>query len=217
MNESIQTHKSSAATASYQQTSPEMSHPEAIAGDTEMDTPQTNTPQSDAGQQQHTSAATERAKQSARQYAGEKKLQLAEELEILSGAIRKASAKLHEEDHDSIANFSDAAAEQIDYVRASLQSKDVAQLLDDVQCYVRRRPEVVCAGLFVAGIAATRLFERDATSPRSVHDEPESRQELNDDSNRPPEAFGHSPRSEAVRPAGYRNETVPDTPRQEGS
>ncbi|EMI17495.1 hypothetical protein RMSM_05588 [Rhodopirellula maiorica SM1] len=103
--------------------------------------------------------ATAAAKESGRKYAHEKKTRLADELGIFSGAIRKASSKLHEEQHDSLASYIDAAAEQLDHVRESLQSKEVGDLMSDVQDFTRRRPEVVYGGLFVAGLAAMRFLK----------------------------------------------------------
>ncbi|KAA1261157.1 hypothetical protein LF1_37020 [Rubripirellula obstinata] len=130
--------------------------------------------------------AAEQAKQSGAQYAREKKARVADEIGVFSGAIRKASGKLHDEQHDSIASYVDAAAEQLDRCRQSLESKDVGELVDDVQDFARRRPEVVYGGLFVAGLAAMRFLK--ASKPSRQHT---SHRELSHDQHRPPEAFGH--------------------------
>ncbi|QEG41611.1 hypothetical protein [Roseimaritima ulvae] len=156
----------------------------------------------EAAKQKATEAA-ETAKQSGRKYAHEKKARLADEIGVFSGAIRKASSKLHDEEHDSIASYVDAAAEQLDHLRESLQSKDVGDLLADVQDFTRRRPEVVYGGLFVVGLAAMRFLKASKPS--------ESRQtrqaDLSQDRNRPPEAFGHDPTAGTTRPpVGYRNQ-----------
>ncbi|QDV81746.1 hypothetical protein [Planctomycetes bacterium TBK1r] len=138
---------------------------------------------------QKANEAAEQAKQSGAQYAREKKARLAEEIGVFSGAIRKASGKLHEEQHDSIASYVDAAAEQLDRCRQSLESKDIGEIVEDVQDFARRRPEIVYGGLFVAGLAAMRFLKASKPArPRHVdsHD-------LSHHDNRPPAAFGHAP------------------------
>lgn len=152
--------------------------------------------------------AARHAKESGKHYAAEKKARVADEIGVFSAAIRKASSKLHDEQHDSIASYIDAAAEKLDEIRGSLQSKDVGQLIDDAQNFARRRPEIVYGGLFVAGLAAMRFLKSStpSTSSRSVSSSDD--RDLNDMSQRPPEAFGHlsRARSEAIRPIGYRSE-----------
>jgi hypothetical protein len=111
--------------------------------------------------------ATERAKDSGQQYLTGKKKVLADEVGIFSSAIRKASGKLREEDHNALADYVDAAAEQLDYLRSSFQNKSVTQLLEDAQQVVRRRPEVVYGGMFVAGLLAMRFLK--AAPPANAH------------------------------------------------
>lgn len=130
--------------------------------------------------------AAEQAKQSGAQYACEKKARVADEIGVFSGAIRKASSKLRDEQHDSIASYVDAAAEQLDRCRQSLESKDVGELIDDVQDFARRRPEVVYGGLFVAGLAAMRFLKASKPSRQRIN-----HGQLSHDQHRPPEAFGH--------------------------
>jgi hypothetical protein len=108
--------------------------------------------------------ATEQAKDSARKYAAEKKSRVADEIGVFSGAIRKASGKLREEQHDSIACYVDAAAEQLDRIRDSLQNKSTSQIMDDVQGFARRRPELVYGGMFLAGLTAMRFLK--ASKPK---------------------------------------------------
>ncbi|GAA4454206.1 hypothetical protein [Novipirellula rosea] len=138
--------------------------------------------------------AAEAAKQSGRKYAHEKKARLADELGIFSGAIRKASSKLHEEQHDSLASYVDAAAEQLDHVRESLLSKDVGDLIADVQDFTRRRPEVVYGGLFVAGLAAMRFLKASKPERQTQTGQTQTgRADLKRHYNRPLSAFERDP------------------------
>lgn len=162
----------------------------------------------EAARQKATEAA-EKAKQSGTQYAREKKARVAEEIGVFSGAIRKASDKLHEEQHDSIASYVDAAAEQLDQVRSSLESKDVGELVNDLQDFTRRRPEVVYGGLFVAGLAAMRFLKasqprRSAQTRAPSYSGPSY---SGPSGSRPPEAFGHDSQAGTPQPPiGYRNQ-----------
>lgn len=141
----------------------------------------------DAAKQKACEAA-EQAKHSGVQYAHEKKARVAEEIGVFSNAIRKASGKLHEEEHGSIASYVDVAAEQLDRCRQSLESKEINEIVDDVQDFARRRPEVVYGGMFVAGLAAMRFLK--ASKPARSR---QPQQDLSLDRNRPPAAFGHHP------------------------
>lgn len=122
---------------------------------------------------QTVSEATERAKTSGQQYLTKKKKVLADEVGIFSSAIRKASGKLREEDHDAIADYVDAAAEQLDYLRSSFQHKSVSQLLGDAQAVARRRPEIVYGGMFLGGLLAMRFLK--ATAPAHTQRQDETR------------------------------------------
>ncbi len=144
----------------------------------------------------------DQAKESGRKYASEKKERIAEEIGVFSGAIRKAAGKLHDEQHDSIASYVDAAAEQLDHLRDSLQSKDIGQLFHDAQCFTRRRPEIVYGGLFIAGLVAVRFLKATKPAPKPTK---LAGRDLNDDSQRPLSAFGHAPRGDLSQPPiGYR-------------
>jgi hypothetical protein len=128
--------------------------------------PQSPTEQAATAVQQAATEATEQARAAGRKYAAEKKTKLAEEVSVFSGAIRKASGKLREEKHDSLASYADAAAEQLDRLRDSLQNKSMSQIVGDLQDFTRRRPEIVYGGLFLAGLAAMRFLK--ASQPRQA-------------------------------------------------
>jgi len=150
----------------------------------------------EAGKQQARETA-ERARQSGAQYAHEKKVRVAEEIGVFSGAIRKASHKLHEEQHDSIANYVDAAAEQLDQCREALESKQIGEIFDDLQDFARRRPEVVYGGLFVTGLAAMR-FLKASKSSRVRHED----RDLSQHNQRPASTFGHAPERQSTLRSG---------------
>ena len=107
--------------------------------------------------------ATEKAKQSGREYAADKKRQVGGEIGVFSDAIRCAAETLHQEQHDSIACYADAAAEQLDRLRETIESRSSREWIHDARNLIHRRPEIVYGGLFVAGLAMVRFLK--ASSP----------------------------------------------------
>ena len=171
------------------------------------------TAEAQAGVQQQVNEATEQVKASGRDYAARKKTMLAEEIGVFRDAVQKATETLREEDHGGVAQYTAAAAEQLDRCRKSIDQRNVGELLDDAQDFTRRHPEVVYGGLFVAGLAAMRFLKasqprgagrrsQPATDARYQNDGPESR----------------TPRAAARRstPAGDPRQTASDGPARTG-
>jgi hypothetical protein len=133
--------------------------------------------------------AARAAKESGGRYADEKKRRAAAEIGVLGDAFRKAADKLHEEHHASLASYVEAAAEQLDCLRTSLETKDVGELVDDARSRIRRHPTIASSTLFAAGLAAVRFFK----ASRSPRNEPVERRNFSDPANRPASAYGHDP------------------------
>lgn len=107
--------------------------------------------------------ATDRAKETGKNYAADKKRQAGGEIGVFSDAIRSAAETLHEENHDSVACYADAAAEQLDRLRDTIESRSSREWVHDARNLIHRRPEIVYGGLFVAGLAMMRFLK--ASSP----------------------------------------------------
>jgi hypothetical protein len=103
--------------------------------------------------------ATDHVKATGRDYANRKKAQAAAELSIFRDAIMQAADKLKKEDHETVGCYVEAAAEQIDRLRQTLEQRSVQSVLSDAQAITRRHPEVVYGGLFVAGVALMRFLK----------------------------------------------------------
>lgn len=116
-----------------------------------------------------TFAAAQRAKQAGQDYVASKQTLLANEVSVFSAAIHKASEKLQEEEHSSLASYLDAAAEQLQRLENALQQKSPQQLLGDAEGFARRHPEWVYGGLFVAGLLGVRFLKAGRPSARQSH------------------------------------------------
>ena len=100
-----------------------------------------------------------RARSAGHQLVEQKKTRMTTELGALGDALNRASSKLHEQQHESIAQYTDLAAAKVDDIRQTIESKDLDDLIDDVQGFVRRQPALVFGGLFVAGVLAARFLK----------------------------------------------------------
>jgi hypothetical protein len=74
-------------------------------------------------------------------------------------AVRQTTERLRDEQHDTVAQYVERAAEQLERLSDGLREKDVSQLLHDAQRFVRRQPALFIGGSFVAGMLAARFLK----------------------------------------------------------
>lgn len=103
--------------------------------------------------------ATESAKAIGRDYAKQKKSQAAAEVGVFRDAVQKAADMLSEENHNGVASYVSAAAEQLDRLRESIEVRNVGDLFGEAQRVARKHPEIVYGGLFIAGLALMRFLK----------------------------------------------------------
>lgn len=110
-----------------------------------------------------------RARSAAQTIVNDKKRQISGQLGLVTEALNRTSEKLHSDQNSSFAQYTEMAAEKVESIRHSIESKDVGDLMDDVQSFARRQPALVFGGLFVAGLAAMRFMK--ASSQQSTERE----------------------------------------------
>jgi hypothetical protein len=74
-------------------------------------------------------------------------------------AIRSSTQQLRDENHDTIANYVDNAANQIETWSRQLKEKEINELLGDVQRLARRQPGVFISAAFALGIVGARFLK----------------------------------------------------------
>ncbi len=111
--------------------------------------------------------ATESVKATSRDYAKQKKSQAASEIGVFRDAVQKAADKLSEENHEGVASYVAAAAEQLDRLRESIEDRSVGDLLRDAQRVARKHPEIVYGGMFVTGLALMRFLKASSDDDSS--------------------------------------------------
>src|SRR5919107_246926 len=71
-------------------------------------------------------------------------------------AVRQSTQQLRDQQHDTIAQYVDQAAAQLERFSNTLKEKNVSQLLDDAQRFARRNPALFIGGAFAVGLLSAR-------------------------------------------------------------
>ena len=111
-------------------------------------------------------SATRQAQEAGRDFIDEQKENLAQRVDQYTEAMRSACEKLRSEEGNVLAGPAQKAVDQLERMSGYLREKQLADVLDDLESYARRRPEVVFGGLFVVGLAAARFLK---ASRRRLH------------------------------------------------
>jgi ElaB/YqjD/DUF883 family membrane-anchored ribosome-binding protein len=85
-------------------------------------------------------------------------------------AVRHSGERLREDRHETVAQYVEQAAEQLERFSNSLREKDVNELLQDAQRLARRQPALFIGGSFAAGLLAAR-FLKSSQERDSAYDE----------------------------------------------
>ena len=110
-----------------------------------------------------------RVKNSAVQQLTSQKDRAADGVGTVTQALRHSTAQLRDDQHETIAQYLEQAADQIDRWTTTIREKDVTEVLDDVQSLARRQPAVFIGSAFALGLLGARFLKssRDATRHRS--------------------------------------------------
>ncbi len=74
-------------------------------------------------------------------------------------AVRQSTQQLRDQRHETIAEYVEQAAAQLERFSSTLKEKNVGQLLDDAQRFARRNPALFVGGAFAAGLLSARFFK----------------------------------------------------------
>src|SRR4051794_13673235 len=75
-------------------------------------------------------------------------------------AVRQSTQQLRDGQHDTIAQYVDQAAAQLERFSTTLREKNVSELLDEAQRFARRNPALFIGGAFAVGLMSARFFKR---------------------------------------------------------
>lgn len=95
-------------------------------------------------------------------------------LGTIAQAVRQSTQQLRDQQHDTVAQYIERAADQLDRFSTRLREKNVSELLNDAQRLARRQPALFIGGAFVLGLLGARFLksaaDRQTASPRPTRE-----------------------------------------------
>ncbi|MGI9149160.1 MAG: hypothetical protein ACR2IK_21860 [Chloroflexota bacterium] len=109
--------------------------------------------------QQTAGQVTEQAKQQATSQLESQKDRAVDSLVTVAQALRQTGQHLNEQDQGTVGGYVEKAAERVEGFTNHLRTRDVPQLLGDVEDLARRRPGVFLATAVALGFAGARFLK----------------------------------------------------------
>jgi len=97
------------------------------------------------------------------------KSQVAGRLGSVANALRQTSEQLKAQNETTFALYAESAAEQIENWSELLQTKNLNDLVNEVQDFARRQPEVFIAGSLAAGLLLGRFLKSSGSRTSSYN------------------------------------------------
>jgi hypothetical protein len=101
----------------------------------------------------------DKVRQGATTQLGTQKDKATDGMGTVAEAVRQTSQQLRSQQHDTIANYIDQAAQQLEQFSTRLREKDVGELMRDAQQFARRRPAVFVTSAFALGLLGARFLK----------------------------------------------------------
>ena len=77
----------------------------------------------------------------------------------LAQAVRQSTQPFRDNQQDTVAQYIEKAADQLDRFSTSLRERDINEIVDDVQRFARRQPALFIGAAFAAGMLAARFLK----------------------------------------------------------
>ena len=108
-------------------------------------------------------------KQNVTSRVDEQKNRAADGLGGIANVIRNAGNELRNE-NEALASYVDAASDQLRRFADHIRQRGVADMMDDVHTFARRRPALFIGGAFLVGIGIARFLKSSAEREMYEHD-----------------------------------------------
>ena len=118
------------------------------------------TPSPNSGE--HNSGIVTRVKETATSQLSAQKDKATEGLGSVAQAVRQTTQNLRDQQHDTVAQYVERAADQIERISEGLKNKDVTELFDDAQRLARQQPALFIGGAFALGLVGARFLKSSA-------------------------------------------------------
>jgi hypothetical protein len=77
-------------------------------------------------------------------------------------AVRQSTQQLRDQQHETIAQYVEKAADQLERFSANLRNRNVTDIVDEVQRFARRQPAVFIGSAFALGVLSARFLKSSA-------------------------------------------------------
>ena len=118
------------------------------------------TPSPNSGE--HNGGIVNRVKETATSQLSAQKDKATDGLGSVAQAVRQTTQNLRDQKHDTVAQYVERAADQIERVSEGLKNKDVTELFDDAQRLARQQPALFIGGAFALGLVGARFLKSSA-------------------------------------------------------
>lgn len=103
-----------------------------------------------------------RVRNSANAQLSQQKDRATDGLGSVAQAVRQSTQQLRQQQHDTIAQYVEQAADQLEKLSTRLKEKNVNELMDDAQRFARQRPGLFIGSAFAIGLIGSRFFKSSA-------------------------------------------------------
>jgi hypothetical protein len=135
-----------------------------------MATTQMGSPSTGQGDGAHAgSGIIDKARERATAQLTEQKNKAVDGIGSVTQAVRQSTQQLRDQQHDTLAQYVERAANQIDRLAQQLRDKDVGDLFEDAQRLARRQPALFIGSAFALGLIGARFLK--SSSRRDESDE----------------------------------------------
>ena len=100
-----------------------------------------------------------RVRNSASAQLSQQKDRATDGLGSVAQAVRQSTQQLREQQHETIAQYIEQAADQLERFSTRLREKNVSELVDDAQRFARQRPAVFVGSAFALGLIGARFLK----------------------------------------------------------
>ncbi len=118
---------------------------------------------------QQTSGILNQVRDKATSQLNEQKTRATDSLGSVAQAVRQSTHHLREQQYDTVAQFVERAADQIERFSNHLRERDLNDLVQEAQRFARQQPAVFIGSSFAAGILAARFIK--ASRPERSFDD----------------------------------------------
>jgi hypothetical protein len=84
----------------------------------------------------------------------------------VANAVRRSTQELRDQHHETVAEYVERAADQLDRFSSRLKDKDVGELMRDAQDLARRQPMLFIGSALVLGFAGARFLKSSSPERR---------------------------------------------------